>query len=98
MKPKTKTKTPEAVFTCPECGREFGRAASLGAHRSRAHGIRSLRASPAAATNLNASLETNPLSDRLLGLVFGDRIPPRADVVDAARAWLDQADTLAKMR
>jgi uncharacterized C2H2 Zn-finger protein len=27
------------VFTCPECGKTFTRAASLGAHRSRAHGI-----------------------------------------------------------
>jgi hypothetical protein len=26
-------------FTCPECGRTFGRAAALGAHRRRAHGI-----------------------------------------------------------
>ncbi len=27
------------TFTCPECGREFSRAASLGAHRRRAHGV-----------------------------------------------------------
>lgn len=27
------------TFTCPECGKTFGRAASLGAHRSRAHGV-----------------------------------------------------------
>jgi hypothetical protein len=26
-------------FTCPECGKTFTRAASLGAHRQRAHGI-----------------------------------------------------------
>lgn len=26
-------------FVCPECGRTFGRAAALGAHRSRAHGV-----------------------------------------------------------
>jgi uncharacterized C2H2 Zn-finger protein len=26
-------------FTCPECGKTFTRAASLGAHRNRAHGI-----------------------------------------------------------
>jgi uncharacterized C2H2 Zn-finger protein len=26
-------------FTCPECGKTFARAASLGAHRSRAHGV-----------------------------------------------------------
>jgi hypothetical protein len=26
-------------FVCPECGRTFSRAAALGAHRSRAHGV-----------------------------------------------------------
>jgi hypothetical protein len=26
-------------FTCPECGKTFPRAASLGAHRSRTHGV-----------------------------------------------------------
>ena len=26
-------------FKCPECGRTFGRAAALGAHRRRAHGV-----------------------------------------------------------
>jgi len=26
-------------FTCPECGRSFARAAALGAHRRRAHGV-----------------------------------------------------------
>jgi len=28
-----------ADFVCPECGRTFTRAAALGAHRSRAHGV-----------------------------------------------------------
>jgi predicted RNA-binding Zn-ribbon protein involved in translation (DUF1610 family) len=27
------------AFVCPECGRTFSRAAALGAHRSRAHGV-----------------------------------------------------------
>jgi uncharacterized C2H2 Zn-finger protein len=27
------------TFTCPECGKTFARAASLGAHRQRAHGV-----------------------------------------------------------
>jgi hypothetical protein len=26
-------------FTCPECGRTFARAAAMGAHRRRAHGV-----------------------------------------------------------
>jgi hypothetical protein len=29
----------QGEFTCPECGRTFGRAAALGAHRRRAHGV-----------------------------------------------------------
>jgi hypothetical protein len=28
-----------AVLTCPECGRTFTRAAAMGAHRSRIHGV-----------------------------------------------------------
>lgn len=39
---KTKPETQSegtGEFTCPECGRMFTRAASLGAHRRRAHGI-----------------------------------------------------------
>lgn len=28
------------AFTCPECGKTFTRAAALGAHRSRTHGIK----------------------------------------------------------
>ncbi len=37
----SKKPAPAAVtqFTCPECGKAFTRAASLGAHRQRAHGI-----------------------------------------------------------
>lgn len=31
--------TSASTFTCPECGKSFTRAASLGAHRRRAHGI-----------------------------------------------------------
>lgn len=45
---KTETKAPAAAaatgtaageLTCPECGKTFGRAAALGAHRRRAHGV-----------------------------------------------------------
>ena len=31
--------TASAEFVCPECGRTFARAAALGAHRNRAHGV-----------------------------------------------------------
>lgn len=30
----------DGTLGCPECGKTFTRAASLGAHRSRAHGVR----------------------------------------------------------
>ncbi len=29
----------QGEFRCPECGRTFGRAAALGAHRRQAHGV-----------------------------------------------------------
>ena len=29
----------DGTFSCPECGKAFTRAASLGAHRNRAHGV-----------------------------------------------------------
>ena len=35
---KPPAETP-AVLTCPECGKTFTRAAAMGAHRSRIHGI-----------------------------------------------------------
>jgi hypothetical protein len=33
------SKTQSEQFKCPECGRTFARAAALGAHRRRAHGV-----------------------------------------------------------
>ena len=44
---RTKTKsapTARQSFKCPECGKTFTRAASLGAHRRRAHGVVGARA------------------------------------------------------
>ena len=44
-RPQTTTATPApqaastGELTCPECGKTFTRAASLGAHRNRAHGV-----------------------------------------------------------
>jgi len=35
----TKKASAGAELVCPECGRTFTRAAALGAHRSRAHGV-----------------------------------------------------------
>ena len=33
------SKSQSEEFKCPECGRTFARAAALGAHRRRAHGV-----------------------------------------------------------
>ena len=33
------TENSAGEFTCPECGKTFSRAAALGAHRNRAHGV-----------------------------------------------------------
>jgi predicted RNA-binding Zn-ribbon protein involved in translation (DUF1610 family) len=39
-KPKvTAKRSGSAEFKCPECGKTFSRAAALGAHRSRIHGV-----------------------------------------------------------
>jgi hypothetical protein len=37
--PGSASKAKSDGFVCPECGRTFARAAALGAHRSRAHGV-----------------------------------------------------------
>jgi len=38
-KPKTVSEAATDVFTCPECGKTFTRAAALGAHRKLKHGV-----------------------------------------------------------
>jgi Zinc finger, C2H2 type len=37
--PSSKTATATTEFVCPECGRTFTRAASLGAHRRQTHNV-----------------------------------------------------------
>jgi len=53
--------TANGEFVCPECGRTFTRAAALGAHRSRAHGVagRSARATKRRASSGPASTATS---------------------------------------
>jgi len=41
-------KSQSEQFKCPECGRTFTRAAALGAHRRRAHGVVGATAQPRA--------------------------------------------------
>ena len=98
-------------FVCPECGRSFGRAAALGAHRSRAHGVagqsgratsrraRTSQAKASGARAARASASANGVDrDGLLKSVFPGGIPAREEVVRAATVWLDEAERLARMR
>jgi hypothetical protein len=100
-------------FKCPECGRTFARAAALGAHRRRAHGVvgataktrrRSARPTQARKTaavrrrsRTNAPARQAVNRDALLQTVFPNGVPAREAVIRAANDWLDQAERLAKM-
>jgi C2H2-type zinc finger len=94
-------------FKCSVCGRTFGRAAALGAHRRRAHGI------PGAASTVRASKTRTPRArasatrdgraaganrDTLLAALFPQGIPPRENVMRAVDTWLQEADRLSRMR
>jgi C2H2 type zinc finger protein len=61
-------------FTCPECGRTFSRAAALGAHRRRAHGV--------AGTSANAKRAT---TRRPAGASTGRRAATRRRATAASR-------------
>ncbi len=50
------------ALVCPECGKEFTRAASLGAHRNRAHGVAG-SAMPSRAARRLRSAVTTPKAD-----------------------------------
>ena len=52
--PTAKTTTASTEFKCPECGRTFTRAASLGAHRHQSHKI------PGATSQTVAKQTTKP--------------------------------------
>ena len=62
-----------SAFVCPECGRTFGRAAALGAHRKRAHGVAGTSRS-ASKTSRRRSSRTSP----------GPRRNTRANAVPAS--------------
>jgi uncharacterized C2H2 Zn-finger protein len=100
-------------LTCPECGKTFTRAASLGAHRQRAHGIagtsqnarsrRTTKRGTTAQTTARAAATSasNGVAvdhDALLRALFPAGIPPRQDIIAAVNDWLTQADTLARQR
>lgn len=109
----SRTKTTAAAasnttFTCPECGKTFSRAASLGAHRNRAHGVTGAsgrrtetrrHTSPATTSRRTASTRGRQNSidrDALLQALFPSGIPAKESVIRDVNAWLDQAERLAR--
>src|SRR3954449_7502587 len=93
------TVTASAEFVCPECGRSFARAAALGAHRSRAHGVagqsaqatkRRSRSGQKVTTGAKRSGSSPAAArgginrDALLKTLFPDGMPAREDVLRAA--------------
>ena len=100
------------TFVCPECGKTFMRAAALGAHRSRAHGVAG-KSAPARRKSAATSKGRAPSSrsatngrrrgssvdrDRLLAMLFPNGIPAREEVVRDIAAWLDHAERLVRRR
>jgi uncharacterized C2H2 Zn-finger protein len=94
-------------FKCPECGKTFDRAASLGAHRNRAHGVIGAskrgaarrRGSKRPATTATRGRQPGASIDRnqLLQALFPNGVPPREDVIRRIGNWLDEAEQLAKL-
>jgi uncharacterized C2H2 Zn-finger protein len=100
-------------FSCPECGKTFTRAASLGAHRQRAHGIPGAAAKTRTSTGKRSRRTSRPTAprrrahssdgakvnrDALLQALFPNGVPAREAVIRAANDWLNQAEQLAKMK
>jgi uncharacterized C2H2 Zn-finger protein len=92
---------------CPECGKQFDRPASLGAHRRLGHGVAGTsRASGKSAARRETpppgSGAAAPGADRrvvdrdaLLQQLFPNGLPARASVIQRVNLWLDEADRLA---
>ncbi len=134
---RSATASPEqAELKCPECGKTFTRAASLGAHRSAAHGVagssrqakrsiakrrtRTTEATAGKRTRRSASQASGARSatvqrrrtqttnghnghgrinrDALLRTVFPKGIPASDEAITRAKAWLDEAEKIARTR
>jgi predicted RNA-binding Zn-ribbon protein involved in translation (DUF1610 family) len=94
------------TFTCPECGKTFTRAASLGAHRNRTHGVTgasvrngSSRATRSGRANRGTNAKPGQRVDRdaLLAALFPDGIPAKERVIREVNGLLDQAERLARL-
>ena len=91
-------------LACPECGKAFTRAASLGAHRNRAHGVvgASSRSSAARSSTARAASRARGRGagvnrDALLSNLFPNGIPAKESVIREVNEWLDQAERLASL-
>ena len=97
---RARTAAAATVLTCPECGKQFTRAASLGAHRNRAHGVTgaSSRVTTRRNSRSSASRTRSGAIDRdaLLQALFPQGIPARERVIRDVNAWLDQAERLSR--
>jgi uncharacterized C2H2 Zn-finger protein len=103
----------ENVFICPECRKSFSRAASLGAHRNRAHGVSGASkrrtndgrsagaaAAPTRSRRRPRSGQQDGISidrNQLLRTLFPNGVPPREDVIRRIGNWLDEAEEIAEL-
>lgn len=102
---QTASAAAKSTFTCPECGKTFSRAASLGAHRNRAHGVtgasaRSGSARTTRSTRAGRGTNSKPSRidrDALLAALFPGGIPAKERVIREVNGWLDQAERLARL-
>src|ERR1044071_39729 len=81
------------TFECPECGRTFGRAPALGAHRRRSHGVVGARRRRAR-QKMSARAGTKVDRDALLQALFPAGVPARAALLRDLDAWLSEAERL----
>ena len=81
-----KAVTGAGEFVCPECGRTFTRAAALGAHRSRVHGVAGVSAKTRSRARRAGGATTNTASagNRAGSLTPATRKPRRASATGQA--------------
>ncbi len=101
------------TLVCPECGKTFTRAASLGAHRNRAHGIvgaaakarsaagaagRKTRVSNGGSRAGGRSAAPSGIDrDALLAALFPEGIPAKESVIRQLDSWLSEGERLANL-
>jgi predicted RNA-binding Zn-ribbon protein involved in translation (DUF1610 family) len=94
-------------FKCPECGKTFARAAALGSHRRRAHGVVGASAEAGSTSRSRARSSSSSRSvrstgrvdrDALLQTLFPTGVPAKEDVIRSLNGWLDEAERLAALR